>query len=244
MLDASETNEAPVTAPVSSPETGDNTSAVPPADTTASHDSVDTAPYVPRRALEDERKKRQDLKRRLDDLERSAQSVQQQQPQRHPQQITAEDIERLWWENPAQAAVIVQQMAAQNATVHAERMMLSRELDRSERRARKAHGDEIVAQALEQAKMAGRVQSFLDEDDPYQSLVDWYFETEVLRDPASAREKIEAEILAKYGITQAAQPKPAARAAVPKSLASRTSEMPRNDRGQFQGRASLDELLG
>jgi hypothetical protein len=246
MLDASEHVETSAPAPVESapPETGDKPSAAPPADASAQAEPRDDAPHVPRKALEDERKKRQELERRLADLERSAQP-QQRQPQQQEQapQITSEELERLWWENPAQAAAIVQHIAAQNAVVHAERMMMSRELDRSERRQRKAHGDETVTAALQQAKQAGMIQSFLNEDDPYQSLMDWHKEVEAVRDPKSLKEKLRAELMAEMGINPAA-PKPTAQAAVPKSLASRTSAQPRASNGQFQERASLDDILG
>lgn len=247
MLDAKETDEtsAPAPAEAAPPETGENPSAAPPADANAQAEPRDDAPHVPRKALEDERKKRQELERRLADLERAAQPKQQPpQPQQQQPQITQEDLERLWWENPAQAAAIVQHLAAQNAMQHAERMMLSRELDRSERRARKAHGDETVSAALEQAKKAGMINRFLDEEDPYQSLMDWHKEVEAVRDPASLKERLRAELMAEMGINSASPSKPTAQAPVPKSLASRTSAQPRAPNGQFQERASLDELLG
>lgn len=249
MLEASDAVETSAPAPVETtqPETGEkHESAVPPTDAHAQAEPRDDAPHVPRKALEDERRKRQELEKRLADLERSAmpQQRQLQQPQQ-PQQpvITQEDLERLMWENPAQYTQVVQHMAAQQAMVHAERMMLSRELDRSERRARKTHGDEQVSAALEQAKKVGMIEAFLNEEDPYQSLMDWHKEVEAVRDPASLKERLRAELMAEMGLNPAA-PKSAAKAAVPKSLASRTSEMTRNKRGQFQGRASLDELLG
>jgi hypothetical protein len=248
MLDASETVETSAPAPVETapPETGEKQSAVPPTDANAQAEPRDDGlPHVPRKALEDERKKRQELERRLADLERSAQPP-QRQPQSQQQQspvITQEDLERLWWENPAQAAAIVQHFATQNALAQAERMVMSRELDRSERRARKAHGDETVSAALQQAQKAGMIDAFLSEEDPYQSLMDWHKEVEAVRDPATLKERLRAELMAEMGLDPAA-PKTAAKAAVPKSLASRTSEMTRNERGQFQGRASLDELLG
>lgn len=248
MLEASDAVETSAPAPVETtqPETGEkHESAVPPADAHAQAEPRDDAPHVPRKALEDERKKRQELERRLADLEKAAQPP-QRQPQAQQQQapvITQEDLERLWWENPAQAAAIVQHFATQNALAQAERMVMSRELDRSERRARKTHGDETVSAALEQAQKAGMISAFLNEEDPYQSLMDWHKEVEAVRDPASLKERLRAELMAEMGLNPAA-PKSAARAAVPKSLASRTSEMTRNERGQFQGRASLDELLG
>lgn len=249
MLNASETKEAPETAPPPSPETGDKQSAAPPADAPASADlNDDIAPHVPRRALEDERRKRQELERRLADLERSVQPRQQQQRQPNHQQpnnvITADDIERLWWENPSEAAAIVQDIATKNAMREAQTWMMSRELDRSEKRARKAHGDEIVTAALEQAKAVGKIGDFIETDDPYQSLIDWYQETEAIRNPQSAREKLRAELMAEMGLSPpVAKNNSASSASVPKSLASRTSAQPRAPNGQFQERTPLEELL-
>lgn len=250
LLDAEEGADTSAPAPVETApsETGEKQhSSTPPVEAEASqHLSEPAAPHVPRKALEDERRKRQELEKRLADLERSAmpQQRQPQQPQQ-PQQpvITQEDLERLMWENPAQYTQVVQHMAAQQAMVHAERMMLSRELDRSERRARKTHGDEQVSAALEQAKKVGMIEAFLNEEDPYQSMMDWHKEVEAVRDPKSLKEQLRAELMAEMGLDPAA-PKPAAQARVPKSLASKTSAQPRNERGQFQGLTPLEDLLG
>jgi len=238
MLDASETTEAAPAPSSPPPETGVNDSTAPPADAPATAPSEAETPHVPRKALEDERRKRQEYERKIQEYEQYIRA-QQQRPQPQAPQLNKEDIERLWFENPVGAAAIVQQQAVQQAYT----LLQSRELDRHERRARKTYGDEAVDTALQLADRAGMKPRFLQEDDAYQAMMEWYKEIEIIRDPQSAKERLRAEVLAEYGISNAA-PKPAAPAAVPKSLASRTSSQPRAPNGQFQGRASLDELLG
>lgn len=240
------TEAAPVETPEpqAAPETGDKApSAAPPADAepTASQDP----PHVPRKALEDERRKRQELERRLAEFEKTTQPQQHRQPPQQQQaapQITREQLEQLWWENPSQAAAIIHHFAAQEAAIAAEKRMLSRELDRSERRARKAHGDELIDEALQEAMRIGKSE-LLNEDDPYQALVDWYQDVKAVKDPKSLKEQLRAELMAELGMSNAPAQPP--KAAVPKSLASRTSAQPRNPaNGQFQGRASLEDILG
>lgn len=224
------------------PETGDKDSAAPPADATQQADPGDSAPHVPRRALEDERRKRQELEKRLQELERIAQPQQPPSQQAQPRQpqgqtITAEQLDELWFTNPAQAAAIVAQYAQQQAVAETERSYLSRELNRSERRARKEHGDETVNAAWQHALRSGKGQAFIEEDDPYGALVEWY---------SGEKNALRAELMAEMGIQPGQQPvAPAKSAQVPKSLATRTSAAPRNpSTGQFAARSSLEDLLG
>lgn len=239
------TEAAPVEAPEpqAAPETGDKApSAAPPAD--AEPTASQEPPHVPRKALEDERRKRQELERRLAEFERTTQPQQHRQPpqQQAAPQITREQLEQLWWENPSQAAAIIHHFAAQEAAQAAEQRMLSRELDRSERRARKSHGDEIVDEALQEALRIGKNRELMQEDDPYQALIDWYQDVKAVRNPQSLKEQLRAELMAELGMSNAPAQPP--KAAVPKSLASRTSAQPRAPNGQFQGRASLEDILG
>lgn len=250
MLDAEEA-PAPEIAPAAPPETGDKDSAAPPADAPAQASPVDDAPSVPRKALEDERRKRQDLERRLQELERGVAQPQQEKTEATTQQqqqqplppwvpnvpnMTNEEFEALWFSNPVQAAAIQAELIrAQN-----EKNYLNRELNRSEKRARKEHGDELVTSAFTWASRAGKAQDFVHEDDPYGALVEAY---------QAERNALRAEIMAELGSSQpgqaqAAQPAKVS-APVPKSLATRTSSAPRNpSTGQFTSRASLDEILG
>ena len=228
-------------APAAPPETGDKQSAAPPADASHQDEPGDKdGPDVPRKALMDERQKRQELEKRLQELERSAQPQQRAPQQAQPQQqgITAEQLDELWFTNPAQAAAIVAQFAQRQAVVETEQRYLSRELNRSEKRARKDHGDEIVNAAWQHALRSGKGQAFIEEDDPYGALVEWY---------SGEKNALRAELMAEMGIQPGQQPAPPARtsAPVPKSLASRTSAAPRNPQnGQFESRASLEDLIG
>lgn len=234
-------------------ETGDKQSAVPPTD--ATHVAVrDDAPHVPRKALEDERRKRQELERQLAEYQAKTTQPQTQQPkpQEQPQQqqpvITQEELERLWWENPAQAAAIVQHYAAQAAIEHAHRQaelaVVNRELNRSERRAKKTHGEEIVAAATAEALKLGKQAEFIDEDDPYEALIGWYNDLQAARDPQSLKEKLRAELMAEMGITSPTPATAKPKAPVPRSLASVASGQPRDDRGRFHGPTPLEDIIG
>lgn len=230
-------------------ETGDKHSAVPPTD--AQPIERDAAPHVPRKALEDERRKRQELERQLAEYQKATQpQPRQQQPQQHQDApgITQEELEKLWWENPAQAARIVQHLAAQDAIAHAHRQaewaVLNRELNRSEKRARSKHGDEIVTAAAQEALKLGKEAEFREEDDPYEALVSWYSDLQAARNPQALKERLRAELMAEMGIASPTQApaKPAAK--VPRSLASVASSQPRDERGRFNGPSSLEDILG
>lgn len=69
----------------SEPATGDKSAATPP----AAAGQGDNAPLVPRKALEDERRKRQDYERRMADMERQLQAL--NQPQQQRQQVAPPD---------------------------------------------------------------------------------------------------------------------------------------------------------
>jgi hypothetical protein len=228
-------------------ETGDKHSAAPPAD--ADPAIREDAPHVPRKALEDERRKRQDLERQLAEYTKATQPAPQQQrpqPQQHQQPvITQEDLERLWWENPVQAAAIVQELAVQRASQEADNRMISWHLNRSEKKAVKAHGDEIVTAAVNEAIRLGKNREFFEEDDPYQALVDWYKDIEVARNPQSMRDQIRAELMAEMGLpSPGSAPAQKTKAPVPRSLASAANARPRDDRGRYESPTSLEDILG
>lgn len=235
MLD-NEPNEQASPAP--QVETG-VTSTAPPADAPVQQTRDDDGPLVPRKALEDERRKRQDIERQLQAIGQQRQQPQQQQQFEIPQEAPDPFID------PTGYAQWVSAQAVTQANQRAEFMMLNREVNRSERRARKAHGDDVVEKAVEAAQRAGVAIKFVQEDDPYDELVKWYSDYQVATDPASHRERIKAEIMAEMGISpQQGQQPQRQRAPVPKSLASTASAQPRNDRGQFQGPRPLEDILG
>lgn len=248
MLDDTATGDADTAPAVQVPEaeTGDKQSAAPPAD--ADPATREDAPHVPRKALEDERRKRQDLERQLAEYTKATQPAPQQQQrpqQQHQPVITQEDLERLWWENPVQAAAIVQELAVQRASQEADNRMISWHLNRSEKKAVKAHGDEIVTAAVNEAIRLGKNREFFEEDDPYQALVDWYKDIEVARNPQSLKDQIRAELMAEMGLSSpGSAPAQKTKAPVPRSLASTASAQPRDDRGRYQGPTSLEDILG
>jgi hypothetical protein len=247
ILDA-EQPEQSQPAPATEAPAGVTDSAAPPADAGTSQTVSPEAepPSVPRAALEDERKKRQELERKLAEFERQM-KPQQQPPQQQPQ-ITQADLERLWWENPSEAAAIVQHIAVVNATQRAQEAMLSRELDRSQRRAEKTHGAEAVAKALQEAQRVGKASDFINEDDPYESLMGWFQDVEAVRNPQSVQARVDEMVaakLAELGVSPAApRASSVAKAAVPKSLASTASAQPRDDRGRFSGPTPLEDIIG
>lgn len=241
MLDGTE----PAPAAEQQPEpaaTGDNTNALaPPADATPPAETRDDAPHVPRRALEDERRKRQELERQIATLQQQVVPARQQPP---PQQMPAQPPDM--FADPDGYTAWVMQNAYTAAVQRAQHEAINRELNRSERRARKKHGDDIVDAALQAATRIGINQSFVEEDDPYDALLDWFGSYQVAANPQAAREKLKAEIMAEMGITlpngQSRQPAQQ-KAPVPRSLASTASGQPRDDRGRFQGPTPLEDLL-
>lgn len=254
LLDDKAATQAPATEQ-RAVETGDKSSEAPPADASGQQRSDDDGPLVPRKALEDERRKRQDYERRLQELEKSAKPQQQPpQPQQQRRTLTKEELEHLLWTDPEQYTAIVTGYAVRQASAEARReaetFAISRELDRSQRRAEKTHGKETVTAALEAVRSTNPqlLQRFIhEEDDAYEAMMTWYNGSyKAIADPQGYEAELEARILAKHGIVpagQQSQPRP--RAPVPKSLASTTSAQPRDESGKFAtSRASLDDILG
>ena len=205
----------------------------PPADAQA---PTDEGPLVPRKALEDERRKRQDYEKRLQDLERKLQAP---PPQQAKPQAPAPD----WYVEPEQAA---QQM--------------HREFQYQIFETRLSLGEEIVGQnpgyadaksAFVEAAQADP--SLLEKMVKHQNPAKFVFEQgrkiaamkEIGDDPLSYRQRIEAEIRAQLGQPSPAPAQPP-KAPAPKSLAGTTSTA-RDPQGRFaspSGPASLEDILG
>lgn len=235
---------APIAA--EAPSMGDTTSAAPPADAShASDQRADDGPTVPRRALEDERKKRQEIERRLAEIEQSAR---QPAPQHHhpAQQQEPPDpfVDPQGYARWVTMAAV--SYAQQEANRQANIQVINRELNRSERRARATHGDDVVTSAFEAAAKAGVAEKFIESDDAYEDIVKWFKDYQVASDPGSYRAQIEAEILAKHGLAPQSPASPAAakpRARVPTSLASTASAQPRDERGRWNGPTPIEDLI-
>lgn len=203
-------------------------------------------PNVPRKALEDERKKRQEIERRFTDLERRLNDMMQPKEQVQPQQ--APDP----WADP-EAAMTYQRNELQSAfarQMYETRVALSSEI----LRAQKPDFDEVIAEFVQYAQRdPGLHNAVLNHPNPaafaYQQGQRIRFLNEVGNDPAAYKAKLREEVMAELGQGQqpaavAQQSSPPA-LAPPKSLAATTSAQPRNSRGQYaSGPASLDDILG
>lgn len=235
--DAQPTPEAPAEASASEPqETGEKQSAAPPTDATARQQPE--SGYVPVKAVADERRKRQELEKRLAEFEqRFAQLSQPQQPAPEPPS---------WDLEPAQAAKYQEQKYAHK--LWETTVMLSEEVMRSQY----PDYDEVSAVFAEAAQRDPSLMNRLYAAPNPARLA--YQEGKILRLVAEIGDNPEAyerKILEKYGFTPGQQasapPREAPRApaqSVPRSLARDVSQQPRNSRGQFDGPASLDDLLG
>jgi hypothetical protein len=240
--------QTPSSQPAAESEAGDKSSEAPPAVATSPVETrADDGPLVPRKALEDERKKRQEYERQLGELQRQMQprtdprQRQQSLPPEPPDPFVDPQGYASW---VTQAAVLHAQAQAQKQV---EFVVLNRELNRSERRARKEYGDDKVDKAVSAALETGQDRKFIHSDDPYADLMSWYESYRLATNPDEARASIEAEILAKYGLSPTTAA-PAAyalkqKAPAPRSLASAGSAQPRDDRGRWTGPTPLEELI-
>lgn len=229
--------------------TGVQDSAAPPAD--AKPDAPPEPETWTKQAVLDERRKRQELEKKLGELEaRLTQPPKPQQPK--PEEQNKPD----WWSSPEEAAQHMQQQmhlqVFETKVAMSERLMRQQHQDYDEVSkvfAAKAQEDPRLLQQLmahpfpaEFAYQAGQQMRLLDE---------------IGKDPTAyrtkLREDLKAELMAELG--QTAPPtagKPPAQAqqqtpSVPRSLARNVSTVPRQANGQFaslDNRASLDELLG
>lgn len=219
----------------------DDTAAPPAVDAHAERSGA----MVPRRALEDERRKRQEIEKQLADVSGWIQQQRQQgQPQQQQPMPAMGPAPPDMYSDPEGYAHWVTQQAMQRA----ELVTLNRELHRSEARARKAHGDEAVERALQAAHQAGIIGKFLTADDPYGELIGWHGDYELARNPQSLREQIRQELMAELGGQgdgrAAPAARPAQRAPVPRSLASTASAQPRDQNGRFTGPTPLEDIIG
>ncbi len=206
-------------------------------------------PLVPRRAYEDERRKRQDHKERAAKLEGELAEVRRQMeelrkapPPPQPQYQPPQPID------PAQDP--------QGFVSRVQEVVLNERLNTSELLARQAHGAETVDKAIEEFKAAAQADPSLfpklyGSPHPY----DWMMkQVEKLRvqreigdDPGAYRAKLEADIRAKVQAEFAGQQQPAPRvspaAGLAPSLANVRSAAPRSAPA-FSGPPSLGDVLG
>lgn len=204
-------------------------------------------PHVPRKALEDERRKRQELERQIEQL--TKQAPQSQQPQAQPQYQQPADggfpPRPDPYEDPHGA--IEWDRAVNNYQIFATRVAMSEHLMRST----KPDFDEKI-EIFRQA--ASQSPSLIQELKAHAMPMQYAYELgrriaglrEIGDDPFAYKERLrkewEAEVQQSQGQPQQLQSSPAIQA--PKSLASTPSTQPRRTNGQFAGKAELSDILG
>lgn len=243
MLDSAAPAEAtPAPAAPEQQPTGEREA--PPASRTSSEQDA----TVPRRALEDERRKRQQLEQSMQEMRAQLAPYLQrlQQAQQEPEEPAD------WYTNPEVAAQqwgrSIEQQVAQRVRAELEYENANRNANRSEKAAKAKYGEETVEEAKQLVVQAGLAQQFFYADDPYEDVVGYVRKIKALQemgdDPASYRERLRAELMAELqGGGGQPQPQTQRRSPVPKSLATVTSSSPRDERGRFTGSRSLSELL-
>lgn len=212
--------------------------AAPPAVVTRDAEPV----HVPREALMDERRKRQDLERRLSEYE---QHMAQQSRQPPPD----------WYENPQEASRHLQSTMQQQ---FAQEIFETR-VNMGEMVMRERHQDyDEMVETFAQAAHANEhlLRQLTTHPNPsdfaYKMGKRMKWDREVGDNPDSYKSKLEAEFRAKYGIPDGDQtapapaPRPTSRTApVPRSLARTTSAQPRDARtGQYTGPTPLEDIIG
>lgn len=214
-----------------------------PADASETEDT----PLVPRKALIEERRKRQDYEKKLAEFEAKLAKLDKPQapPQPPPQMQPPPDP----WTDPEGALAYERQQRAME--LYETRVILSEELmsqkpDYADAKAafiEAANADPTLAQKLVRHPMPAK---FVYEEGKRIAAL-----REIGPDPATYREQLRQqlreELLAEMQAHPPSQPSSAPRAPAPKSLAGTTSSVPRDQQGRYaprSGPASLDELLG
>lgn len=194
----------------------------------------------------DERRKRQDLEKRLKDLERQIMPPQQHQPQqqqRPPQQVPQRPDP---WTDPDGAAAY--DRAQQHYALYETRVSLGEEIMRSA----KPDYDEVVSVFREIASNDRMLaHQLVNSPNPakfaYEMGKKLKLMSEIGDDPTAYETRLREKWEAERAAQTPAAPMPAPKAPAPKSLAGTPSAQPRDTKGKFasyDGPASLDELLG
>ena len=153
------------------PDTGETEAEPPSAETT---DTEDEKGFVPRKAVLDERRKRQELERQVAELKAERESKERQPQPHQEQQQHIPDPEK----DPAGYAQFV--------AVETQRQALSHRLDTSQMLAEQAHGEEVVKSALERMRSDPNRQAlfsqFTGSRHPYDELVKWHNEQQAIEE--------------------------------------------------------------
>jgi hypothetical protein len=216
----------------------------PPEDDAEPPQALDGEPVIPRRAYEDERRKRQDWKEKAARLEGELAAYKAQQEQaRQPQ---PEQMPPLAPIDPAQDPV--------GFTARLQQVLLNERLNNSEERLREKIGDEKLNEYVNEFKqLAQRDQTLFgklySQTNPYAWMTREVDRLRHLRevgdDPSAYRARIEAEARAKWEQEQAAKPQPplvSPAAGMQPSLATARSVAGRTA-STWTGEPSLEEVL-
>jgi hypothetical protein len=219
----------------------------PPVEAKAEPSQSDDGPLVPRRALEDERRKRQENAKALEDLQAKFEALQkniapQQQAAPPVQEFTPPDP----WTDP-QGALEYQRSMFQEQ-IFATRLVTSEEIYRQQ----KPDYDEFANVVAEEVlRNPGLKQQILNHPFPAKLVYEAGRKIKMLREIGNDPDAYKAKVIADWQAQnqqqapQAQQPPQQAQSiSVPKSLAGTPSAQPRAANGRWTGPASLDDLLG
>lgn len=227
-------------APMAQPEPqGDKQQAAEPPSATSQE--APEPPHVPRDALLDERRKRQEIERQYRELQ--ARMQQQPEPENKPD----------WFTDPESAAARERQQFQQQ--------LFETRVELSETLMREKHQDyesmrDVFAEAAVRAAEAGNPQLQMQlsrSPNPAKFAYEMgrriHFQREVGDDPGAYREKLKAELMKELGLGHEPGAAPApqrATAQVPRSLAKESSAPPRAGNGRFvsNGPTPLEDILG
>ncbi len=216
--------------------------AAPPAES----DEKDDSPLVPRKALVEERRKRQDYEKKLAEFEAKLNELSKPKPQVQSRQAPPPPPDP--WTDPQGAIEYERQQRAME--LYETRVLISEEMmsqkpDYNEAKAafiEAANADPMLAQKLVRHPLPAK---FVYEEGKRIAAL-----REIGPDPVSYREQLrqqlKEELMAELQAQQPSQVT-APKAPAPKSLAGTTSSVPRDQHGRYaprNGPASLDELLG
>ena len=213
----------------------------PPEDDAEPPQPLDGEPVIPRRAYEDERRKRQDWKERAARLEGELTAIRRQQEEaRQPQPEQMPPLQPI---DPAQDPV--------GFTARLQQVLLNERLNNSEERIREKIGDEKLNEYVNEFKqLAQRDQTLFgklySQTNPYAWMTREVDRLRHLRevgdDPSAYRAKIEAEARARWEAEAKAAPPPSPAANMQPSLATARSVAGRTA-GTWTGEPSLEDVL-
>lgn len=225
--------------------------AAPPA---ASQEKDDDRAVVPRKALEDERHKRQEYERKVREYEdwfRAQQQAAQPQPkQPEPPDPYIDPVAAFQWQQDQ----FNRQLQAYAQKQEHELVMTRVNLSEQQARLQHSDYDEVVSVFVEAAQANPRLlQTMASHPNPAAYAYEIGRKAKVYRDigddPTAYEKRLREKWEAEAGISQPqpqAQAQAANRAPVPRSLASTSSAkpQPRASNGQFAERAPLEDLIG